>query len=117
MPSSIKSLVPSPSSIPLRVLGIVFFLLFSATCLSAPPSANHSTVFIQQEQEGNLWNPDPRDSTGSVFNYYRPTQMIPELVQTVRSKMSFTERLAFPLWRGLMRDPWAAFSTRSKLRY
>ena len=58
-------------------------------------------VFIQQEQEGSLIAADPRDSSGSVFRYYRPVELRPGLVAEVQAGITGFGKIGYGLRRAL----------------
>jgi hypothetical protein len=81
-------------------------------------------VFIQQEHEGSLLQPDSRDSSGNVFRYYKPVEMRPELVAQTQSSMGpvskffFSVRSAFQFrGRGTPEAAWRAWPLTAKLDY
>jgi len=80
-------------------------------------------VFIQQEQEGSLIASDPRDSSGSVFRYYRPVELRPELVAEVQSGIKGFARAGYGLRRALSPfskgadATWNAWSRDDKILY
>lgn len=58
-------------------------------------------VFIQQEQEGSLIASDSRDSSGSVFRYYRPAALRPALVAEVQAGLKGLAKAGYGLRRAL----------------
>jgi hypothetical protein len=81
-------------------------------------------VFIQQEHEGSLLSPDPRDSSGNVFRYYRPIEMRPELAAEVDRGLKGFSKLIYSVSRALQihgrgtpEGAWRAWPTSAKLDY
>ncbi|MFI5347635.1 MAG: hypothetical protein ACHQ51_14770 [Elusimicrobiota bacterium] len=81
-------------------------------------------VFIQQEHEGSLLAPDPRDSSGNIFRYYRPIELRPDLAaETERglggfSRLVYSVRRAFQIQgRGTPEAAWRAWPQSAKLDY
>lgn len=81
-------------------------------------------VFIQQEHEGSLLSPDPRDSSGNIFRYYKPVEMRPDLAAQTQaglggfSKLVFAVKSAFQFRdRGTPEAQWRAWSNSAKLDY
>ncbi|MBI5238967.1 MAG: hypothetical protein HY926_00700 [Elusimicrobia bacterium] len=95
-----------------------------AQLVKAAADRRFGGVSIHQEQEGNLSARDPRDSSGSVFDYYRPVEMRPALVAEVRAGMHWTEKVGYQFHR-LTRfyrakspfNDWDDFPLESKLKY
>ncbi|MBI4348110.1 MAG: hypothetical protein HY553_14730 [Elusimicrobia bacterium] len=81
-------------------------------------------VVFQNEQEGSLRAADPRDSSGNVFRYYRPSELRPELLARAAAELSGVDRLIHSAvtWggrrtRGKPLKAWEALPLRGKLRY
>ncbi|MDE2237580.1 MAG: hypothetical protein KGK30_06795, partial [Elusimicrobia bacterium] len=78
-------------------------------------------IFIQQEQEGNLFNPDLRDSSGDVFRYYRPTELSAALAAKIDLGLRWFEKPGYWLRRALggrgTYAAWNAWPLRAKLAY
>ncbi|MBI5245619.1 MAG: hypothetical protein HY923_00435 [Elusimicrobia bacterium] len=81
-------------------------------------------VFIQQEQEGTFLSPDPRDSSGNLFRWYRPVEHRVDLAAEVDAGMGRVEKTVYTIKRKLTsggrdreRGPWNAWSTTARLRY
>ncbi len=82
-----------------------------------------SGVFIQQEQEGSLIAQDSRDSSGSVFRYYRPVELRPDLVAEVQNGVKGFAKAGYGIRRALAPFSrgadavWDAWSRDAKLAY
>ncbi|MDE2143862.1 MAG: hypothetical protein KGJ84_15745, partial [Elusimicrobia bacterium] len=81
-------------------------------------------VFIQQEHEGSLIAPDPRDSSGNIFRYYGPVEMRPGLMAETESGMggvsrffSSARRALQIRGRGTPEAAWRAWPLSAKLDY
>jgi hypothetical protein len=80
-------------------------------------------VFIQHEHEGSLLAPDSRDSSGSIFTYYRPVELRPALVAQVEKglggfdKAVYAVRRFFQFGRGGVEGAWRAWPVSAKLAY
>lgn len=81
-------------------------------------------VSFQNEQEGNLFHGDARDSSGDVFAYYRPAELRGELLEAARARMSGLERFGVALktlrgWltRGDPLKAWDALPRTGKAHY
>ncbi|MCX5796395.1 MAG: hypothetical protein NTY77_12960 [Elusimicrobia bacterium] len=92
--------------------------------VQAAAGRSFSGVAIHQEQEGNLTLRDARDSSGSVFEYYRPVEMRPDLVAQVLAGMNWVERTAYQFHRLTRvlrpKDAWNVWDDMpldSKLKY
>lgn len=81
-------------------------------------------VFIQNEQEGTFLSPDPRDSSGNLFRWYRPVEHRADLAAQIDAGMGRFEKFFYALKRKLtpsgrdrVEGPWNAWSTWARLRY
>ena len=81
-------------------------------------------VFIQQEHEGSLLAPDPRDSSGNIFRYYRPVEMRPDLAAETEKGLGGFSRLVYSVRRavqikdrGTPEAAWRAWPQSAKLDY
>jgi hypothetical protein len=118
---------PASETSPADAGRALFDAAAAARPLSEIVSANAGRAlrgaFIQHEHEGSLLAPDPRDSTGNVFRYYRPVELRAPLVAQVESglggfdKAVYAVKRFFQFGRGGVEGAWRAWPLSAKLAY